>query len=267
MPWGGYWNYRYLTPEFSITDQTDVENWTLSDLKVSMEDINTRNCLLQYTIESENTTKHCLYYVVDFFETDINNIYVSKTTENLKIWYGKNTDDKPSSEMDIETVYSPRYLFISNHMDLLSQDSFESTVTADISWYFEEVRFGTKTYRETIEVYTFVDIGEIESIETDQGKFDAAPLTISQGETTRKWWLAKGIGIAQLDYDTIESHQIATLYDTNIYDFHENDQLQKPSAHSRRSQGHSIMKALENPLDTPEGNLELCRFLRSLCPR
>ncbi len=267
LPWGGYWNYRYHTPEFSITDRNVTENWILSDLKVSMEDINTRNCLLEYTIESENRTKHCLYYVVDYFETDVDNIYVAKTIENLKIWHGRNTDDKPSSEMNIETVYSPRYLFIKNHMDLLGQDSFESTVTADIFWNFEDVYYGSKTFRETMEVYTFVDIGDIESIETEQGTFDTTTLEVFQGETSRKWWLAKGIGMVQLDYNTIESHQIATLYDTNIYDYNEILQFKKPSAYSLGPQRHHIMKVLDYPLDTPEGNLELCKFLRSFCPR
>ncbi|HDY88157.1 MAG TPA: carboxypeptidase regulatory-like domain-containing protein [bacterium] len=268
LPWGGYWNYQYQTPEFSIIGvDGNTEDWTLSDLKVSMEDINTRNCLLEYTIVSKNITKHCQYYVVDHFETDTQNIYVAKTTENLKIWYGKNTDDKPSNQMNIETVYNPRYLLIGNHMDISTESSYETTVTADISWYFEEVHYGSKSYWETIDINTFIDIGGIETIETDFGTYDTVILTISQGETIRTWWMAKGLGIVQLDYNTIESPQLAVLYDTNISDFQGGNLLQKHSAHLFKSSKPAFSKAFETSLNTPEGNLELCRFLRNLCPR
>jgi len=190
IPQGGNWSYRYWMPEFSvINDNGETEYWTLSDLKVSMDDINTRNCTMQYTVTSENNhTKIYQYYLVDCFETDLENIYVTKTTEQLKIWKDKEINQKPSDQLNIETVYTPRYMIIKNHMDPSSEISYETTVMADVTWYFENVSFGSKIYRETVDVETYVEIGDIETIETDIGTFDAATVTVIQGETYRKWW-------------------------------------------------------------------------------
>jgi len=46
-------------------------------------------------------------------------------------------------------------------------------------------------------------------------------------DTVRKWWLAKGIGIIQLEYNAFDFPLTATLYDTNIFTFYENSQAKK----------------------------------------
>jgi len=269
IPQGGEWFYRHQIPEFSvINDNGDTEYWTLSDLKVSMDDINKRNCTMEYTVTSENNrTKIYQYYMVDYFETDLENIYVSKTNEQLKIWKGIDITEKPSNQLNIETVYTPRYMIIKNHMNPSSEISYETTVMADVTWYFEEVTFGSKVYRETVDIETSVEIGDIETIETDIGTFDAATVTIIQGETCRKWWLTKKLGIIQLQYNTLDYPQAATLYDTNILTFSENTQSKKPSYPSLISTGRYLQKKLKTPQDSPERMLEICRFLIDLCPR
>ncbi len=269
IPQGGNWSYRYWMPKFSvINDNGETEYWTLSDLQVLMDDINTRNCTMQYTVTSEsNHTIIYQYYLVDYFETDLENIYVTKTTEQLKIWKDIEINQKPSDQLNIETVYTPRYMIIKNHMDPSSESSYETTVMADVTWYFENVSFGSKIYSETVDVETYVKIGDIETIETDIGTFDAATVTVIQGETYRKWWLTKKLGLIQLEYNTLDFPLNATLYDTNILTYSENTLSKIPAHNSFSSTGLYFQKKLKTPQDSPERMLEICRFLRDLCPR
>ncbi len=269
IPHEGMWFYRYKIPEFSvINEKGETEQWILSNLEVSMDDINSRNCTMRYTITSENNhTKIYEYYLVDYFETDINNIYVSKTTEQLKIWEDKDIPEKLLDQLNIETVYTPRYTLIKNHMDPLSESPYENNVTVDVIWYFENVKYGSKVYSETLDIKTYVEIGDIETIETDIGTFDAATITIIQGETFRKWWLVKMLGIIQLEYNTFDYPETARLYETNILTLSENIQSEKPAYNSLALTGHYIKKELSTPPDTPERAMEICTLLRSLCPR
>ena len=178
--------------------------------------------------------------------------------------YFDNND--PISQMDIEMNYTPRYTLIRNHIDPLSESSFETIVTADVTWFFDQVYLGSRNFTETVDIVTSVDIGDIETIETDIGTYEAAALTISQGETVRKWWLAKGIGIIKLEYNTFDFPLTATLYDTNILTFSEDSQA-KSISKSPHYGGNHLQKVFKSPPDTPERMLELCRFLRELCPR
>jgi len=266
IPWNGNWLYKYQIPEFTvINDYGETEYWTLLDLEVLMKTINTRNCTMRYTIKTGDRTKICQYYVVDYFESDLENIYVTKTTEQLKIW-NVMIDTNPISQMDIEMNYTPRYTLIRNHIDPLSESSFETIVTADVTWFFDQVYLGSRNFTETVDIVTSVDIGDIETIETDIGTYEAAVLTISQGETVRKWWMAREIGIIQLEYNTFDFPLTATLYDTNILTFSENSQAKSISKSPYFGENH-LQKVFKSPPDTPERMLEICRLLRGLCPR
>ncbi|MFC1542154.1 hypothetical protein ACFL50_06880, partial [Candidatus Latescibacterota bacterium] len=77
LPYSAYWNYRYDTTDFSVTNYIgETEQWKLNELQVSAEDADSRNCLMEYTIAKGDTTKYYQYYVVDHYETDSENIYI-----------------------------------------------------------------------------------------------------------------------------------------------------------------------------------------------
>jgi len=267
LPYGGYWNYRYHTTDFSMTGETgETEYWTIGDLQVSADDVDTRSCLMEYTITKGNTTKYCRYRVVDYYETDSENIYVAKTTEQIQIFNDENKQDKPAEQLDIETVYTPRYLLIKQYMDPVTESSYETSVTSDVTWEYYRVNNKVLSVTETIDIETSYKIGETEITETETGTFEAVPLTILTGDTVRRWWLAKRIGIIQLEYTTFDFPLTATLYDTNILTFSEDSQAKSISKSSHYGANH-LQKVFKSPPDTPERMLELCRLLRGLCPR
>jgi hypothetical protein len=116
-------------------------------------------------------------------------------------------------------------------------------------------------------IESYYEVGEIETVETEIGTFETVPLTIFTGDTVRTWWLAKGIGINQLEYDTFEFPLTATLYDTNVSSFSENNRAEKSISNSFYYGGSHLRNVLKSPSDTPERMFELCRLLRGLCPR
>ena len=267
LPYSGYWNYRYLTTDFSVTDDIrGTEYWTINDLRVSADDVDTRNCLMDYTITKGDTKKYCRYYVVDHYETDSENIYVAKTTEQVLIFDNENNQSEPIEQLDIETVYTPGYLLIKQYMDPETESSYETSVTSDVTLTYNHVNSTSLSFTETMDIVTSYEIGETETVETEIGTFEAVPLTIFTDDTVRKWWLAKGIGIIQLEYDTFDFPLTATLYDTNIFTFSE-DSHAKSISKSSHYGGNHLQRVLKSPPDTPERMLELCRLLRGLCPR
>ena len=68
---------------------------------------------------------------------------------------------------------------------------------------------------------TSYEIGETESIDTGIGTYEAVPFIIRSDGTERTWWLAKGIGIVQLSYDSFGFPLTATMTDTNVPSFSE----------------------------------------------
>jgi len=267
LPYSGYWNYRYFTTDFSVTDDIrGTEYWTINDLQVSAEDVDTRNCLMEYTITKNDTTKYCRYYVVDHYETDSENIYITKTTEQLQIFEDENKQGVPTEQLYIETVYSPRYLMIKQYMDPIKESFYETSVTSEVSLTYNHVNSTSLSFTETIDIETSYEIGETETVETEIGTFEAVPLTIFTEDTERKWWLAKGIGIIQLEYNTFDLPLTATLYDTNIFAFSESGNTKNISKSSYYGRNHN-QKVFKSPPDTPERMLELCRLLRGLCPQ
>ena len=168
-------------------------------------------------------------------------------------------------QIDIETIYSPGYLLIKNHMDFSSEISYETTVTTDVTWSYYNINFGSKTFKDTFDMITSYDIGDTEIITTNFGTFKTVPLISTTGDTVRKWWLARGIGIVQLELNTFEYPLIAALYDTNIFTFFEYTNVEKNAV--LPSNSDHFQKELKNQQNTPERMMELCRFLRTLCPQ
>ncbi|MFC1538803.1 hypothetical protein ACFL6H_05210 [Candidatus Latescibacterota bacterium] len=274
IPPGGIWKYKHQNPIFTLVN-TDgkEETWILNDLEVEMNSIDSRKSMMRYTIETENSRNYCKYIVTDYFktddfETDLDNIYVSKTVEKFKIWNDNTNEYNPKSQMDIEMEYSPRLILLKNHIDPLSVSSYESNITVDVTWLFDRVYNDTQNYTETVNFVNSVELTGIETVETDFGTYEAAVITVSQGETERKWWLAKGIGLVRLEYNTFDTPITALLYDSNILTFSEDVPLNKNiSTDVFNNEGNHIRKTLQSPPNTPEKAREIIEILRELSPR
>ena len=266
FPYEGYWKYLYDTTNFSVVDVSgETEYWTQKNINISVEESHSRNSIMYYMITKGNESKDCSYSVIDYYEFQDNSIYVSKTIEQLIIYEGIFRDDEPIEQIDIETIYTPQYLIFKDHMDLSKFDSYETTVTSDITYNYYNRNLGEITTTESIDVNTSYEVGEPETIETNLGTFDTVPLTITTGDAVRKWWLAKGIGIVKLEFNTFEFPLSATLYETNMFSFAEKRPAQNYGAFS--SSSDVFLKELHSPPDTPERMLELCRLLRGMCPQ
>ena len=153
-------------------------------------------------------------------------------------------------------------------MDPSTESYFESTVTAQVTWYcYNNLSYDSKTFTETFEFETSVETGDRKIIETEIGAFEAVPLTMMNRGSVKKWWLTKGIGLIQLEYSMADYIHIAKLDDTNIFSFSEESRTKKAALNSLPSSGHHIRKKFSAPRNTPERTREICRFLQELCPR
>ena len=278
IPYDGSWKYRHQNPEFTIINSDGAEEiWTLKDVEVRMKSVDSRYSTMRYSVQTVGRMKYCEYIIEDFFETDPiiedsfktdpDNIYVTKTTERFKIWDNGSTEFTPKSKMDIEMRYTPSMILMKKHVDPLSQSSFESNISVDVTWMFDRDFLDSRNFTETIEIVNTVDIGGTETVETDLGAYEAAVITVRQGETERKWWLAKGIGIVRFDYNTLNTPVTALLYDTNLLSFSQDNPLQKNISHANNYSGNMIRKTLKSPPDSPEETREIINFLRTLTPR
>ena len=267
LPYSGYWYYRYETADFTVTDNVlGDEQWSLNDLKVSADDANTRSSLLEYTITRGDSTKYCRYEVVDHYETDTDNIYIAKTTERMQIFEDESMITDPVEQLDIETVYSPRYLLMKQFMDPAAGTAYEASCTAEVTWEYRNDKSYTQSHVETTEIGTSYETGEPESIETDIGTYNAVPLKILSDGTERIWWLAKGIGIVRLAYDSFDFPLTATLSDTNVKSFHGFGPSEAASKSSFPGNNNNRI-AFDSLPETPERMMELSKILRGLCLR
>ncbi|MFC1550946.1 hypothetical protein ACFL6P_00135 [Candidatus Latescibacterota bacterium] len=266
LPYTGYWYYRYEPSDFTVADDIrGVEHWSLDELRVSAKDVDTRNSSLNYTITRGDTTKYYQYEIIDHYVTDSENIYITKTSEQLRIFDDEAMNTVPTEQLDIETKYTPQHLLVKQYIDVNAQSSYEIFGAAEVTWEYRNVNSYTQTHLETIDINTSYELGTTESVNTSLGSYDAIPLTILSEGTERIWWLVKGIGIVRLAYDSFGFPLTAELYETNM------SSLSGQSAAGRilkTSYGrNSLRKILNAPPETPERMLELSRILRGLCPR
>ena len=105
-------------------------------------------------------------------------------------------------------------------MDPTIEKTYENAFTAEVTWYYRNVVWGSKELVETFDAFTTINVGDMETISTKSGVIDAVPVTIVQGNSVKKWWLSSGIGIVRLEYNTIKTNSIADIYSTNIADLH-----------------------------------------------
>lgn len=255
-----YWNYNYNISELIVSYSGDQsEKWLLSKLKVSTEEANTRNSSMEYDIIRGDKTLRCNYDVIDYYWTDGVNVYVIKTVEKIKTMEFGSIE--PLESIDIETDYSQKLLLIQNHTDLKPGDSYNSSLTASVKNVYYNKQFGSTTTHETIPLTTSFSAGEITRIETPAGIYDAIPLITDTNGSTKKWWLAKGIGIVRMDYKISGTNVSALLSETNI-----NTGGSGKLSFNERYTGKVKLTTSQKP-GTMGRMLDMARVLRSICPR
>ncbi len=266
LPYTGYWNYRYDIPVFTVFDDVrGDEHWSLADLYVTASDVDARNCSMDYTITRNSISKYCRYEVVDEYETDEENIYISKTTELLRIYNNETMSSEPIEQLEIVTVYSPRYLLMKLFSDPIPGDSYDVSCNAEVTWNYLNDKSYSQSHDEDISISTRYEFGEPVTIATSSGTYETIPLTIHSEEVERIWWLANGIGIVQLSYDSFGFPLTASLTDTNIPSFSKVSPAFDISKSAPRN-GEPRIKMYSLP-ETPERLAELSSILRGFCPR
>ena len=216
LPRGAHWIYHHKLEQFSILNESGyIENWTLYNIEVDIDDNNQRISNMTYKVKVLNRTREYQYTVIDDIEKDSGNIYVKKTSENLQMWNG-NPLGTPSEELNITTAYDPHYLLVKNTRNPGDTSSFETKMGAIVSWIYKDPFFGPKEFTEHFDVITSVTIGDVETLETSWGELNTIPLTITQQESVRKWWLAPGLGIVKLTYNSFKMPPSANLLVSNL---------------------------------------------------
>lgn len=217
MPKGAHWKYNHTTEKFSlVNDEGNIENWVLEDIVVDFNTENIRTSHMTYKVVVLNRTREYQYTVVDYLEQDGDDIYVTKSTESLKVWKG-NPYGNPDDDLFIQTVYLPRYLLIESVLDPTENSTRESTYWLDVSWTFSDPFHGTRTFPESFHINTVVSIGEQETITTKYNEqYTVLPITISERGSMKKMFLSRGLGIIRHEYNSFAIKPTADLIMTNL---------------------------------------------------
>ena len=216
---------------------------------------------MEYQVLIEKYPEIYNYEIVDYLEEQGENIYVTKSQEYIEVkQYGTVTQ-----KLEITTIYIPHYVLIKNFMDPTIEKTYESAFTAEVTWYYHNIPWGSRKFEETFDAFTTVNVGDMETISTEIGDINAVPFTIVQGSSVKKWWLSSGIGIVRLEYNTINTNSIADIYSTNITDFINTQKISAPRFATITLDKKSIQEGSEKKsLRDMKKKLD---FFRSVCPR
>ena len=268
LPLGGSWTYRHPKPNITVMNEVgQTEYWYFKELTVSVDYLKRRSGLILYDIRTGTVTRHIRYHLMDYLEKEAGNIYVTKTVEQMTVWTGDEIEGPQTEQLDIITLYTPRYIILKNLTDPITEGSYETTVRANITRTYTSSLGGSETYQESFNVTTSVEVGEVERVITGLGTFSALGLTFYQEGSVRKWWLVAGLGLVRLEYNTLPPYPIATIYDTNLLPFYREVHPQKPTIDTFLDEPPPLIKTPRIPQGNFEDMVEFCRFFKTLCPR
>ncbi len=134
LPISANWRYRHLSTVFTVPNASGVtEYWTIDDTYVYIDSRQRRISTINYTIVVGLKSQIVRYKVIDNFEFADNNIYVTKTLEQITIWTDRAQTSSANEVMDIETIYTPRYLLLKNVFNPAATESPSGTTGASSS--------------------------------------------------------------------------------------------------------------------------------------
>ncbi len=262
LPVGGTWGYRVITPEFYVTGNNDnLEYWSIKDLTVSLSADLARKTTMTLDIVRGDEISHCTYVLTDHLQVDGKSLYITETEED----YTEMISSVPSLKMGISTGYAPRYLLFKNFLDLSEEKTWASKSDVNVQWNYTYYGKSSGTYSEWEPVTTYFTLGGEKSMEIDRGSFPAVELTIDNKGISKKWMLAKGLGIIQIKDENYDPLMVSLLHDSSLF-----STVGKPS-------GSGIIKPprgstpprydLRIDRRNPKDVRKLCALLSSMCVR
>jgi hypothetical protein len=261
LPQEGIWVYRHTPSELAVTNSRgETEHWTLENMTVSSDDINTRICRMDWTVENNGVEMSCHYTLTDQLALDGNRFLVTATDEVLTVF----DENDPIEELVIETAYTPFYPLLTDYFDPNANNREEATVTAESALKYTITGVGTQTKSETGTITVSYETGSPEEVTTGQGSFAAIPLYSRYNNTERTWWLSQGVGIVQMVYGLSGQMLEASLIETNMDSFSGEGNIPKITAGSRPADTiHVTLDAMDEA-----GRLHGLRgMMKSMCPR
>jgi hypothetical protein len=218
IPAGETWTYRFLVPEFYITNPDNVpEYWTVKSLTVKITPDLRRVVDIFWDVAIDKVSTHNHYTLSDSLQIENGNIYISQTTEKLNQW--STSEINSFYIQDVGTTYVPRCVFLKNVTDITKEPSYQSTVRSDTVWRTNYYGVISPVYHESVEVTTSVQVGDQSIIQTDRGIFNGTLITVDQGGAVKKWYLAKGIGPIRTDDNSLSLASVSILNDASLLRF------------------------------------------------
>jgi hypothetical protein len=263
IPSGEWWNYRFLVPEFYVTNEDSVlEYWVVKDFSVKTLDGPIREVSMLYDIARLNKILHFKYILTDYFLLENGDVSLTKTTEELTEW----ETAAPYRTISITTVYSPFYPVLMQASNLKAGTSYASTVDIAVIWWHTSYGVTSQPYSEWETLPVAISVGEEGEIQTDRGIIRAFEVTVSEKNIEKKWWLAKGIGIVRSEDNVFSPKATAVLSDASLLRFAD---LSRPSARPAETgmPGAGSPPVFRLDRRSPEGMRELTRLLSGMCPR
>ena len=236
----------------------------MSNLVIEIDDKNRRISTVYYDITVATITKHVKYTIIDIFEVEDNNIYVTNTSERLIEWSVNNEERSPNLTITVETEYSPRYLILKNMTNPTAEPVTETVVRATTEWIYINFNTVSSTYHESYTLETTIETGDSILVQTDKGFYQAIGVTFTTSDSSKKWWLTQGVGLVQINYTLSDSDQTAVLSDSDLLSFYREKPVLTKKAPSIRQA--SPDKVFHISRKTGEGFRELFKYLRAMCP-
>jgi hypothetical protein len=265
IPPGETWTYRYLVPEFYLTNSENVsEYWVLKNLSVKMSTDSRRVVDIYWDTVSQTITTHFRLTLSDSLQMDNGTVYISQTTEQSREWSG--SEEKPYFIVYIGTSYNPRYTFLKNINDITAEPFYQSTVRAETEYSYTYYSVMSPVFHDSKAVTTSVRVGGEETIQTDRGLMKGTFVTIKQGESEKKWYLTRGIGLIRLEDTALNISTVAVLSNTSLLRFL-NPSTKPVPFRASASPGSPPRFDLRIDRGKPSDIMRLHRFLAGMIPR
>lgn len=216
LPVGETWDYRVIVPEFYVSDSNGFsEFWSIKDLSVKMSEGLVRDITMKYDVARGPDVFHCVYTLTDHLQVDNKSVYITSTEEA----YTESVSSVPSLRMNIQTSYAPRYLLLKNFMDITAEKTWATKSDIKVQWNYTYYGDSSGIFSEWESINASFSLGAEQSIQTDKGAFPAVELTILEKGISKKWMLAKGLGIIRIEDGSFNPKMTAILHDSSLFNY------------------------------------------------
>jgi hypothetical protein len=248
------------------------DTYILYDIHANMTEVNARQCSILYRVVSANEQPRWYRYtVVDYYDNDDDEFFVTKTIEHLEFWKSDAVGQDPFSKVTIETTYDVKFPLFDNHFDISQGNNFTFDTMATVVWQFEGISYGSQRFQERVDVSSETSFEGYEPVDTALGTFNASRLAsrlrITQGEAERVWWLAIGYGIVQYSYNTLGTEVTATLTESNLGDIQYDESGASLATPKITDTGGISYLTTVSGVEPPQELRDLVKISRNMAPR